>query len=160
MTKPKTGKIITDGDILKEVADAEWHDTVGAVKIAIRLARQQGIAQGKCNGCICKSMAERAVADNDIYHQGLVKGRAEQDKRRDIPNKNRQSMAIYRAEKQAYAKGRDENKDKYFNAGIQKGQSDIKARLMKLIKTNCKGCSGYYDIEQALAEATKEGEGE
>jgi len=110
MTKPKTGKIITDGDILKEVADAEWHDTVGAVKIAIRLARQQGIAQGKCNGCICKSMAERAVADNDIYHQGLVKGRAEQDKRRDIPNKNRQSMAIYRAEKQAYEKGKADGK--------------------------------------------------
>jgi len=78
MTKPKTGKaIMTDGDIMRAVADAEWHDTVGAVKIAIKLARQQGIADGKCNGCICKSMAERAVADNDIYHQGLVKGRAE-----------------------------------------------------------------------------------
>ena len=51
MTKPKTGKaIMTDGDIMRAVADAEWHDTVGAVKIAIKLARQQGIAEERQRG--------------------------------------------------------------------------------------------------------------
>ena len=46
MAKPKTGEK-TDGDIMRAVADAEWHDTVGAVKIAIKLARQEGIEQGR-----------------------------------------------------------------------------------------------------------------
>ena len=29
---------------------------------------------GKCNGCICKSMAERTVADTEIYDKGLKAG--------------------------------------------------------------------------------------
>jgi len=49
--------------------------------------------------------------------------------------------------------------EKKYLEGRKDGVADFKARLMKLIKTNCKGCSGYYDIEKALAEATKEGDG-
>jgi len=136
--------------------------------------KQQGIAQGKCNGCICKSMAERAVADNDIYHQGLVKGRAEQDKRRDIPNKNRQSMAIYRAEKQAYAKGvadgklsmKDEHIKGYREGvgdGWEEGQSDLKAKLLnpelkEILRKRHHCPKNNYGIQMMLEEALAEAE--
>jgi len=143
MTKPKTGKAIMtekEEDIVYKIYKAYLHGEYEEEEM-VEIAFMKGIAQG----------------------------RAEQDKRRDIPNKNRQSMAIYRAEKQAYAKGRDENKDKYFNAGIQKGQSDLKARLMskevieivELKQLKEKGF-GRLPLAQdyirwALAEATKEG---
>jgi phosphoribosyl-AMP cyclohydrolase len=125
---------------------------------------------------------------NDIIYlvqqarqQGIAEGRAEQDKRRDIPNKNRQSMAIYRSEKQAYAKGFKDGTAKYYSRdyakGVADGQSDLKTRLMskELIEKMCEiwYVDIYYKnhkedifkkgrrdgmkcfIEKALAEATK-----
>jgi hypothetical protein len=84
MTKPKTGKaIMTDVKILEKwgtIPDENClapHNQKAMLLSLTKYARQQGIAQGKCNGCICKSMAERAVADRDIYSQGVEKGRAE-----------------------------------------------------------------------------------
>jgi len=76
----KTGKaIMTDGDIMRAVADAEWHDTVGAVKIAIKLARQQGIAEGRA-----ESEKERPKHFNIDYkkrYETVLKALAEAERK-------------------------------------------------------------------------------
>ena len=97
-----------------------------------QIAYEKGIAQGRVD-CKEELKALKVYFDNCLYYHEKT------DK-----------------EKQAYAKGRDENKDKYFNAGIQKGQSDLKARLILIIQKDhdlCESC--YIDLEEALAEATK-----
>ena len=72
----KSNRTMTDEEI-----HSEWVLTTmgtGTLKTdlmaLIKFARAEGIAQGKCNGCICKSMAERAVADTEIYDKGLKAG--------------------------------------------------------------------------------------
>ena len=74
----KPQKAMTDSERLneefKEIDYCNGEITEPRILSLMKWARQQGIEQGKCNGCICKSMAERAVADTEIYDKGLKAG--------------------------------------------------------------------------------------
>jgi len=160
--KPKTGKM-TNEDILLD----KW-------------AMDNEDDEGNYSELIDKNTGYRKSL-LELIKLARQQGRAEQDKRRDIPNKNRQSMAIYRAEKQAYANGFKEGEIKglsesitvkgkshlsYYQQGYALGQSDLSARLMnerlalditEFTKWSVKDYLGM--IGRALAEATKEGDG-
>ena len=146
MTKPKTGKaIMTDGDIMRAVADAEWHDTVGAVKIAIKLARQQGIAEGRAEHLspleksgIAFQKGERSV--KEAYEKGLADG-----KKLLLPDENK-----------IFKNG--------YGIGYSDGKADFKERLMsgKVVMNmnkwrHTKDGSPHYGliIEQAIKEAER-----
>jgi hypothetical protein len=61
----------------------------------------------------------------NTYEKGKAEGRAESEKM--LFNWKLRYESV---KKQAYEKG---------VAGYEQGQSDLKARLIKMIKTNCKG---------------------
>jgi len=184
MSKPKTGKaIMTDGDIMRAVADAEWHDTVGAVKIAIKLARQQGIAQGRAEtlkkiAYILHNKSEDTVWFNLTKEELLeLMAQARQQGRAETKNENLTLVkeTFDNAKKQAYANGFKEGEIKglsesitvkgkshlsYYQQGYALGQSDLSARLMNYSKGNVvygSSMNAKQIIKQALSEATKEG---
>ena len=156
MSKPKTGKaIMTDEEI-----HSEWVLTTmgtGTLKTdlmaLIKFARAEGIAQGraemfeqgeKLNRTMATMLGERCAkqvkeAEKQAYAKGVADGKAEE--KINLQKKSYQQL-------------------KFYDSGYEQGQSDIKARLILIIQKDhdlCESC--YIDLEEALAEATKGGDG-
>ena len=168
MSKPKTGKFSYEKALSTVEANRIRKPKLPDKPIAT-LAEIKKMREG-CTGCSCKSMAERAVADNDIYHQGLVKGRsellAEQKFAKPCTDKFDELL-----EKQAYEKGVEKGLDMKWELCRKrtstKAVADFKARLISdetVAMVDWKGLHQYEIrnfIKQlvALAEATKGGDG-
>ena len=167
MTKPKTIP-----EIIKDAVDedAELQAEVKArfkPKTGKAIMTDTEIYIKHCGKIIHNGIPRRELGNvvmdiiKEARQEGIAEGRAEQDKRRDIPNKNRQSMAIYRAEKQAYAKGFKDGTAKYYSRdyakGVADGQSDFKAKLLNYSKGNV--VYGYsMKSRQIISDAIKEAE--